>query len=508
MSSKKQQSQVTQMTTQVNYCKTIPGDVTLGILNARLKKVQTLYKEFEVNQDALDEVVGEEFESQNSSVRTQVDEYYFFCVGEIQSRIDNIMLQHHQQQQQQQQQQNIGNLNRQQEVKLPKIEITPFTGNYEDWPSFRDLFLSLIHSNKSISNVQKLQYLKGIVQGPAETLIKTLSVTDANYAEAWRKLKKRFEHRRYIVDSLLKKLFNQPRIMKENHTDIKQLIDKSAEIVQSLEQQGVNIGHCDPFLVHAVVSKLDAETHKQWELLLNKDDLPTFKQLEEFLEGRWQSLEMIQQDSQMNDQGAGNQSGIANKQNFTSSSYDSGRQRSTGKCHYCKDTDHKVSNCTKYISLNVSDRKEFIKRSRLCYNCMSTGHITSDCMSVSRCRVCKSKHHTSIHLDNGNSSFAGDNHNLGNSDNVKHSAVGTSTNINKRVLLATAVIYIHSSTGEKFPVKALVDKGSEAAMITESLAAKLKETCSQYIGYLNVSVMYSLLSTTSSASFSVYRPAK
>lgn len=158
-----------------------------------------------------------------------------------------------------------GNVNRQQEVKLPRIELTPFSGEYEDWTSFRDLFLSLIHNNKSISNVTKLHFLKKNVQGNAHSLIKALNVTEANYVEAWKKLTERYDHKKFIVDSLLKSFFTQPRVHKENHADIKQLIDRSLEIVQGLQLQGIRVDHWDAILVHVIALKLNAETHKQWE---------------------------------------------------------------------------------------------------------------------------------------------------------------------------------------------------------------------------------------------------
>ncbi|XP_045534559.1 uncharacterized protein LOC123721125 [Papilio machaon] len=72
-----------------------------------------------------------------------------------------------------------------QQVKLPNIEVPTFAGNYEDWPTFQDLFISLIHKNDGISKVQKLQYLKLSVSGEAENLLKHIQVTEDNYDQAW-----------------------------------------------------------------------------------------------------------------------------------------------------------------------------------------------------------------------------------------------------------------------------------------------------------------------------------
>lgn len=39
-------------------------------------------------------------------------------------------------------------------VRLPKINLPVFTGEYESWKSFHDLFVSLIHTNKALSELK------------------------------------------------------------------------------------------------------------------------------------------------------------------------------------------------------------------------------------------------------------------------------------------------------------------------------------------------------------------
>ncbi|GAB1860738.1 hypothetical protein CAJAP_01817 [Camponotus japonicus] len=45
-------------------------------------------------------------------------------------------------------------------TSLPRIKLQTFSGAYGDWPAFRDIFLSIIGDNPSISNVEKLHYLQ------------------------------------------------------------------------------------------------------------------------------------------------------------------------------------------------------------------------------------------------------------------------------------------------------------------------------------------------------------
>ncbi|KMQ84389.1 hypothetical protein RF55_17840, partial [Lasius niger] len=44
---------------------------------------------------------------------------------------------------------------------LPRIQLPQFSGKYEDWPAFRDLFQSIIGKDGNLSDVEKLHYLKG-----------------------------------------------------------------------------------------------------------------------------------------------------------------------------------------------------------------------------------------------------------------------------------------------------------------------------------------------------------
>lgn len=89
------------------------------------------------------------------------------------------------------------------QMKLPNMSLPAFDGRYEDWPTFQDLFTASIHNNKSLSGSQKLQYLKSCVKGEAASLIKSFTVTDANYREAWMLLEEQYDNtgKSYILMS-------------------------------------------------------------------------------------------------------------------------------------------------------------------------------------------------------------------------------------------------------------------------------------------------------------------
>ncbi|XP_070158804.1 uncharacterized protein [Polyergus mexicanus] len=66
-------------------------------------------------------------------------------------------------------------------LQLPRIPLPKFSGNFAEWENFRGIFESLVASKESLSNTQKLHYLKASVTGEAAVLINHVKIADANY---------------------------------------------------------------------------------------------------------------------------------------------------------------------------------------------------------------------------------------------------------------------------------------------------------------------------------------
>ncbi|GFX79897.1 uncharacterized protein TNCV_557961 [Trichonephila clavipes] len=88
--------------------------------------------------------------------------------------------------------------------KLPKINIERFSGDYKDWPSFKDLYVSLVNDNMCLSNIQKFQYLRGLLLSEPANIIKHIPITETAYNEAWGKLLARYDKKKQIIFSLIK----------------------------------------------------------------------------------------------------------------------------------------------------------------------------------------------------------------------------------------------------------------------------------------------------------------
>lgn len=65
--------------------------------------------------------------------------------------------------------------------RLPYITIPKFSGDYASWPAFRDMFVSLVHSNAALSDVQKLHYSKSNLRDKAADFLRHTPITAENY---------------------------------------------------------------------------------------------------------------------------------------------------------------------------------------------------------------------------------------------------------------------------------------------------------------------------------------
>ncbi|XP_063830205.1 uncharacterized protein LOC135079477 [Ostrinia nubilalis] len=370
-----------------------------------------------------------------------------------------------------------------QQIKLPPIQIPSFDGSYYNWIPFSDQFVSLVHNNKSLSKVNKLHLLKQNLKGEAATLLKHIPVTEGNYDSAWLKLKERYSNKRVIINSYLQRLMSLKIITTENAIPIKNLLDTTTECLSGLKGIGVDTSSWDPMIVYLLTSKLDNESLKGWEQEISKYDnetLPTFEDLSKYLESRFRSLERIQ-------------STKGNLRTYTKPTTINTEKRvfyNTPKegCVLCGE-DHYVYKCQGFIQMSIQDKKAFIEKNNLCFNCMIPNHAVKQCKQKSRCRICGKRHHTLIHTEYHNNKPPENNERQDNStqgyketqntqtkerENIAtHYAMEAGVQHTTNILLATALVKVTAENGRTLQLRALIDQGSEGSFITEKAAQDL-----------------------------------
>ena len=141
-----------------------------------------------------------------------------------------------------------------------------------------------------------------------------------------------------------------------------------------------------------------------------------------------------------------------------------------------------MSKCPKFLKFFPKHRHEQTRQLQLCLNYLGNSHRVAECGSNYTCRTCQQKHHTLLH-------FGKDQHNRKQSvsklekskdvvsqlpppsekpANRVASHHGASSKSN--VLLATAFVTVKGPRGQNLVCPAMIDQGSEASLISESLA--------------------------------------
>ena len=93
-------------------------------------------------------------------------------------------------------------------VRLPKLSIKPFNGDITQWTTFWDSFKSAIHENPALSDIDKFNYLRSLLEHSAKESIAGLTLTASNYKEAVSILEKHFGNTQQIISRHMDLLLN------------------------------------------------------------------------------------------------------------------------------------------------------------------------------------------------------------------------------------------------------------------------------------------------------------
>lgn len=334
-------------------------------------------------------------------------------------------------------------------LKLGRMEIPKFSGDYFKWVSFRDLFKTLVVDNKTLPKAQQMQLLKTHVTGEAETLLSDLMVSEVNFDSAWQRLTDRFENKRVIVDKLINKLMHQPP-SKGDAKSIKKLLGTTDQVLLALKNLDRPTESWDDWIIVLVTQKMGTETHRDWEKAQgNTTDLPTWPDLKNFLEEQFRISERIEGSYKRSD----------NKPKNEMKAYQTAFE--SAKCPVCEE-DHTLYNCPKWKQMAPKERAAFVKRQKWCKRCLRAHIDKQKCDKI--CKKCKKGHSTWLHENRT------DNQN----ENQLTVAHGTFTKVPYEMLLATAMIKTYDINGQVVLLRALIDSGSEGSLLTEQAADKLQ----------------------------------
>lgn len=373
-----------------------------------------------------------------------------------------------------------------QEKAAPKMEVPIFSGSYQQWTSFKDLFSEAIHKNKSIPDAQKMQLLKSKVKGEAEKLIQHLQISSENYKTCWEILDHRYNNKRLIFSSHINTLLSLPNIQQQSASAIKKLYDTTKECLHGVKNLGVDTSNWDPLVVHLLTQKLDNESHNDYfEYLGQPRELPVLSEFLEFLELRFMTLEsarrrqdVAKSNQQPVTQKTHNYKGSPGSQNKPFINHTTAktfppvfRNKQNIKCPLC-DEHHGIFQCKTFIEATPQSKRQMTRDLKLCENCLYD-HKGKECFSEKRCSKCDSNHNTLLHGAYASSYRASNTHSNKGEPSQQKQVTHVSQDCVTEIILATAQIKVLSADGTYQTMRALVDQGSQTSLISENAAQKL-----------------------------------
>ena len=242
--------------------------------------------------------------------------------------------------------------------KLPKIELPVFSGDPLKWQGFWDQFDISIHQNESLSDIDRFNYLKKYLSGPALGTISGLTLSSANYKEAVTILTERYGNHQVLISAHMDALLKMKKVKNmENLNGLRKLYTDVENCVRNLKTLKVETSTYGCLLIPILKKKLPDELL----VMISRKFAGNVWVLDELMKYFLEELQAKESCvSYLENQ---NLESEKNKHDFTASClYSEKREQKFQKsrCVYCLEENHPPSRCSKVT--NVNSRKEVLKK--------------------------------------------------------------------------------------------------------------------------------------------------
>lgn len=369
-------------------------------------------------------------------------------------------------------------------VKLPRLNLLHFDGDVKAWGTFYDMYNTMVHQNKKLSNIERFSILLSLLHGEPLQLLKGFPLSENNYLDAYGALIDRYQCKRKLAFHHWEEL-HKIKCKFTSPAELRHLVDTFKENIAVLKNLRLPVDNWDFPLFHLLINKLDFKTRERFELQNDSRDIPTFASLLEFLDKASQALDLADPCTTV----------VPNKPPRTTTNRHhlvpprtralvvDNRPENSTKCISCQGP-HFVTQCTTFQSLNPRARYDFIKKNRCCVNCLRSGHVVRSCPSKYRCTQCRAPHHSLLHFDHTGAfnrgiplpaAAASEGGQSGQVNSPTSISLFTdpSFSMSYTPLLATAVADVLDCHGNCRKIRIVIDSGSQSNFITKSCAHRL-----------------------------------
>ena len=145
--------------------------------------------------------------------------------------------------------------------QLPKLSLPTFSGDVLAWQAFWDSYESAIHHNTCLTDVQKFNYLKTMLEGEAARTIQGFSLTNANYSQAISLLTERYGEKHKIIAANMSTLLQLPS-PPATVQGLRRFYDQLETNIRGLESLGELQDNYSSLLVPVILQRLPHETKR------------------------------------------------------------------------------------------------------------------------------------------------------------------------------------------------------------------------------------------------------
>ncbi|XP_036325128.1 uncharacterized protein LOC118738311 [Rhagoletis pomonella] len=327
-------------------------------------------------------------------------------------------------------------------------DLPEFSGLPEDWPLFYNTFTNSTAAY-GYSNLENNQRLLKSLKGEAREIVKSLLIHPENVHAAMEQLKFRFGRPELLIRSQLRQvkdisLISESALVGKLPTSKKMEWARYAATVTPYPTV-VDFSNWLSDVANLVCTVHDTEARRRVVLYANDN-----------------------KDYERQNKGVG--------------------RNSYNKCPLCMG-EHKISTCKRFLQYNVDERWEYVKRNRLCFSCLRSGHSSRECRSKASCMIdgCHRKHNKLLHESNKNASrptseryeqqkntITGREEPTQNRNQANDALLScAATPRNEYKLLFRVLPVVLYGSGRRVNTYAMLDEGSSVTMIDSSLIAEL-----------------------------------